>query len=163
MGDFEVTGTADFKILGAKLKVADKSMRLKLGRNIRAATAPLKSAIPEAAQRLPKSGGLADLVAKTPIRTSITNNSMGLHVKVRSAGSPPVRDVRAIDEGKLRHPVFGSNARRVAGHLKDSIKADKWVSQSVPSGYFSDPVDAATPEITAAVTKAIDEIAKELT
>lgn len=143
-GDFEILGTDQLKVFGAKLKEADKALRLKMGRNIRAATAPLKTTIPQSAQRLPKSGGLADLVAKSKVSTRITNNAQGVAVRVTTSSSD---NITAIDKGHVRHKTFGH---------------EPWSDQDVAPGFWSDPVEALRGPITAAVQAAVTETAKEL-
>lgn len=149
-GDFEILGTDQLKVFGAKLKEADKALRLKMGRNIRAATAPLKTTIPEAAQRLPKAGGLAALIGKSKVSTRITNNAQGVAVRVTTSNP---HDIKQIDKGKLRHPDWPRG---------DDRKAWTWSEQEVEPGFWTDPVEALRGPITAAVQAALTETAKEL-
>jgi len=151
-GGFDVLGQDQLKILGAKLKVADKRLRLDMGKEIRKVTAPLVEELHKsAADTLPRSGGLAGVMASTPIRTSITNGRNGVGVRLRAAGRPPARSVASMDAGRLRHPVFGNRST--------------WVNQSVKPGWWSKPLEstALKAEVQAGIEHALDETARRLT
>lgn len=87
------------------------------------------------------------------------------------------RDVRALDEGRLRHPVYGRyrvqrrrNAvtKTVSGKqltiAASSAYKNPWVEQRIPAGWFSTPFERARPaalkEIQAAMDRTVDKINK---
>ncbi len=145
MADFEITGGAQLRELGVKLRAADKQLRLKAARNLRAATRPVIKKQREAAlSRLPKSGGLAALVAKSRIGTSVKTTGRTVAVSI-VARNPD--NIRNIDKGTVRHKTFGRLP---------------WVDQAVTPGWFTEPAEEAKPEMAAALTEAIAETLKEL-
>src|SRR6266702_320867 len=61
-------------------------------------------------------------------------------------------DLQGMDEGEIRHPVFGDpHVRVLAGRRKW-----KWVSQEVKPGWFSDAEEAAAPKVRDELVKAVD-------
>lgn len=78
------------------------------------------------------------LVFKTSVRTKAS--SAGVSVSMSSR-----RDLRALERGRLRHPVFG----RVD---------DSWVNQSIPEGFFSKPASTVFARIQADVIEVIDRV-----
>lgn len=104
------------------------------------------SDVPDSARStLPRSGGLAEEVAHQTytVRTSLAG-PIG-SVKLVGKGMKELRD---INQGRLRHPVFNNRER--------------WVGQTVPTGFFSDPIEAKAPEVREAILLAIERVAHEI-
>jgi len=144
-GEFEVIGEDQLRILGAKLKVADRAMRLQLSRNFRVATKPIIAKQRAAARdRLPHTGGLNEIVAKSQIgtRSSLTGRSVGVTIVARNRDN-----IRNIDGGMVRHPTYGR---------------PPWVNQAVPEGWFTEPAEESATELRAAASEAIAHTLKEL-
>lgn len=139
----------DLELLGRRLKTADKTIRRDMLREIRQAGKPTVEDIKRSAREsLPASGGLADLVARQSygVRTRLAGKSAG--VRIQGTGRT-VRGLRSIDAGAVRHPVFGN---------KDAA----WVSQSVRSGFFTEPIEDDLPRFRKAVTDALEKTAAEI-
>lgn len=77
-------------------------------------------------ERMPKRGGFAADLAKAKVKTSRID--FGVHLEVVSP-----HDMRRIEQGRLRHPVYGDT--------------DTWVSQRVPADVVRDAVVRADAEI----------------
>ena len=146
MADFEVNGAEAFLLLSKALKNAGRTeMRKELHRGIQRAAKPLiPKARAEAKRRLPKRGGLADQVAREPMR-----------VQVRTGRDPGVRIVvgkkrggaRQANRGVIRHPVFGQ---------------DVWVEQKVDPGWFDEPIAGEKPAIQRDIEKAMHEVVDQI-
>jgi hypothetical protein len=112
----------------------------------------LKPAIPlvraSAREHLPHAGGLAEQVAKSSfgVRTQLTGNSVG--VRIRGTGKKGSRGLRAMNEGRLRKPLFGDR-----GH---------WYEQSIRAGWFSDPLEARHPQYLNSVQGVMRDVAKKI-
>lgn len=149
MSDFRIEGAGKLATLGKKLKVAgDKELRKGLLREIRGATTPLRAAIKASAMdKLPKHGGVNAFVASSRItsRTRLTGKSVGVTIVGTKAG----HDLGKIDEGLLRHPVFGR-------------RKGKWVDQSVTPGFFTEPIEAAEVIVATGILSAIEAVSREL-
>ncbi len=135
----------DFFRLSKQLKAAGQTdLRKALTKGIRQAVRPLvKDSRAAARRRLPQSGGLAALVARSPqkIQVRTGQNTYGVRIVVGKAKSA----ARSTDLGVIRHPVFGRGT---------------FVSQRVPSGWFSDTAEAAQPRIVREVGDVVDDVAR---
>jgi hypothetical protein len=135
-----VAGAEQMRILGAELRAMGeegKVFRRGLLAGIRAAAAPAPEAAKASARALlPKRGGLNEYVASS--RISVRNRLVGKAVGVRIAGVKGNHSLEDIDAGSVKHPVYGN--RKV-----------KWPTQAVTPGWYSKPMEATSPEVTAAV------------
>lgn len=132
--------------LSAVLKrVGDQRLRRDLSRGIQRATVPLKKAARASArQRLPHRGGLGERVARSRIST---RTRAGRNPSVRITASAGL-DLRSVDRGRVRHPVFGN--RRT------------WVNQTVASGWFSGPMKASAPVVRREIVGVMDGVAADV-
>lgn len=95
-----------------------------------------------AAQTLPRSGGLAALVADSrfAVRPRLALTGIGVGVDVDSS-----YDVARMDDpGLVMHPVYGGGT---------------WVRQSITPGWFSDALKADTGKVEAAAQATAEMIA----
>lgn len=122
---FTITAMKDVQRAHAKIdRLAQNKMQAALNKSLRAATKDTRKALKQApVDALPKRGGLNKWAARTPtVRIHIRGREQGVHIKMTKRG----HDLRALNRGRARHPVFGN--RKV------------WVTQTVQSGWW----DAAT-------------------
>jgi hypothetical protein len=131
------------------LKNAGESgLRNELNKRIKAAAKPLIGATQQAALReLPKRGGLAAQVAKTPQRLVVsTGKNPGVKIVVSKRAG-----VRSSNRGVIRKPLFGNR--------------DHWYEQRIPGGWFDNTLDQNSFVIRKAIDGAVqsmfDEIARE--
>lgn len=141
--DIVARGEEDLYLLARRLKDAGRNdLKKELLRGIRESNKATISAIRRNAEAtLPSRGGLASLVAKSRIgtRTRLSANRVG--VQIKGTGSI---GLASINEGRLRHPVFGNR------------KA--FVSQTVESGWFDEPIEHDLPQIVAGINKAMARV-----
>lgn len=140
-------GADKLEVLSRRLKAAgDSELRRELYRGLNRATKPLKEAAKRAArQDLPRRGGLNELVASARFstRTRGGGRTPGVSLTASKAGT----DLRWIDRGKLRHPVFGRST---------------WVNQTVPAGWFTKTLEAEGPAVRKELVTVLDDIARRL-
>jgi hypothetical protein len=129
MGDFEVRGSRELHVLAQRLAEAGRGdLRKELLREIRGSAKKAIPAIRLSASRL-----------RPPRRACRTCRQQAYVVQTRLAGSSAsvrlvgkgMKELRDIDAGRLRHPVFGDRER--------------WVAQSVTPGFFSRRSRVARP------------------
>ena len=79
-------------------------------------------------------------------------------VVVGARGKVGRRHVKQMNEGDLRHPVFGRNRR-----LKDgSLKANPWVTQRIKPGLVDEPGMRAMPAAKQEISEALGRVAAKL-
>lgn len=140
-----VEGASELRAVSVRLKEAGLvDLRKEMNAKIRAATLPVRPMVRASAlQVLPKRGGLNVWVAKATTRTSVLTGAKtaGVVVRVSKRG----HDMKDIDAGQVRHPVYGNRK--------------KWAAQTVPAGFATTPMKKMAPVVGAACVKAMRETA----
>lgn len=148
MADFDIVGKESLARAAAHVAlIGDRGLRIALQRNLRLATAPLLPEIKQSAlDTLPRGGGLAARVAGAKLSTSI---SLGrtVRVSIKAKGVQGSMDVKSMNLGRVRHPVFGNRS--------------VWYTQQIRPNWFTAPVENGLPSIRGSVKLACDEIAGE--
>ncbi len=151
MADFEVRGADDVDALVRRIRThADaKAIRKELFAGLNRATkevrADMKASI---GPSLPSRGGLAALVmAKVSLRTTAKS---GKYAGVSIVARHKDYDLRRLNAGRLRHPVFGN--RRV------------WVEQTagVEPGFLDEAFKKNQADVARSVTRVMEEIARKV-
>jgi hypothetical protein len=122
-----VTGGAELRYVAGRLrKAAARDLTRELRAGQRAAFRPLEREIKvSAAARLP--GAYGPLMAKA-VKVSLRRGGGAVYVaRVYARGKAELRDVRAVNGGTLRHPLFGDRNR--------------WYATRVRPGFVDRPVD----------------------
>lgn len=146
--DFQVTGADDFLRVSKALKAAGQAeIRKELNKGLRDGAKPLIPKTRAAARsRLPKAGGFAEAVAKTPQRVQVRTGQKTAGVRVvvakrRGSGAA------AANKGKIRHPVFGQ---------------DVFVEQKVDAGWFDQTLEKEGPSVLPELERVIGDMAKRI-
>jgi hypothetical protein len=148
-----VDGSAQLAALAARLKVAgDVGIRREMMSSLRAAAKPLiPLARASALARLPKRGGLAERVATTGMGTSVRTTPATARVRVFARDvKSGAHDVRATNNGYVRHPVFNDR--------------ENWVRQEIPNakGWWTDAMRGASPAAEVEVQTILRRIARQV-
>lgn len=101
---------------------------------------------------LPHRGGLGAWVADAVISATVrytSGRSAGIRLKGSRKSAKNKSDLTRIDAGRVRAPSWGKRTKA------------SWHTQSVPSGWFSDPV-RESPEWRGAVEDAVDSALDEI-
>lgn len=145
-----ITGANQLGDLARDLKaIGDKELRKELLRGIQKAAKPLaKVAAPAAARnRLPRAGGLNEFVAtsKFAVRTRTSARNPG----VRIVGTKTGHDIKAMDAGKVRHPVRGTNV---------------WVLQNIEPGWWTNGLSDSivAPPVRKEILAVMDDIIRKI-
>lgn len=149
--DLSIRGAGDLAALAKDLKAAgDKSLRKDLLSGLRtvgkAHLVPLSKKA--ALEGLPSSGGLNEYVAASTFsvrtRTSVGNPG------VRLVGSKKGHDIKAMDGGKVRHPVFGNRS--------------VWALQSIDAGWWTEGMSDSTvlTPVRKELLQVMDDVARRL-
>jgi hypothetical protein len=101
-----------------------------------------------ASSELPHRGGLAAQVAGGTLKVDRSGEGASLSMSVTKAGGKQM-DLRALDAGRLRHPVHGVWRRNTP-------------TQRVRSGWWSRPIERAKPVISRAMGRGAEDFAREL-
>jgi hypothetical protein len=139
-----VTGAAQLRYV-ARLVERQRVAGLKkeLSRAHREAFAPLLPGIKAEAATLPRSGGYAAIMARA-VRVSARRTGLTTYAVVFARGRKEERDVRRVNAGQLRHPLFGNR--------------DHWGVTSVRPGFVDRPVDELGEDIATRSLEALERV-----
>lgn len=168
VGNVQITGTGQLIDLSRRLRAAGGSrLRSNFARRIRRAAEPmhadLQSAIRSVNISSPgrgqgKRGGPSPTTR--PLRATIAE---AIRISVRTGANPGARvwvdksllpsDLRnmasVINDGRIRHPVFGNRRR--------------WVTQTAPPLWWDKTVRAHTPRMRAEVERVLGDVRRTIT
>lgn len=131
-GRIKITGTAEaYATLAKDLRRAGSvTLRKELFSGLQRAARPVLEDVRAAATagKIPRRGGLAARVAKGSITAkSVRNSGNESTVRITAKSKAGAKaDFNDLNNGKLRHPVFGNRG--------------KWRQQKIPAGWFDDGV-----------------------
>jgi hypothetical protein len=145
--DLRITGAQDFARLSARLReVGDKGLRRELYKGLNAAAKPAKAAIkPNIRARLPHRGGAGDFVAST---LRVTQSNRGGQNPAVIIWSKSNHNIRAINRGQLRHPVYGN--KKV------------WANTAVEPDTFTEPIESRASQMRQDMEKVIKVVAAKV-
>ncbi|WP_374457711.1 hypothetical protein [Nocardioides sp.] len=151
MGDFEVRGADDVDALVRRIRThADaKALRRELNAGLNRVTKGVREDMKASiGPSLPSRGGLAALVmARVSLTTqAASGRSAGVRIRARHRDY----DLRRMNEGRLRHPVFGNRGA--------------WVQQTegVDPGFLDESFEKSKPEVARGIQRVLDDIARKV-
>lgn len=120
-------------------RIAQNKMQAAINKSLRHATKATRTELKKAPlMALPKKNGLNKWAARTPtVRIKLQGRATGVTIKMQRTG----HDLKALNRGRARHPVFGN--RKV------------WVTQQVRSGWWDAATKKDGPRIVREVEKGI--------
>ena len=147
--EVEVRGDVEkLRALSRRLKAqGEKGLTKELRSGISRAAKPLQADVRAGIPQYLPSGYAPVLQGALRLRTSITQS--GVRITAAGKGKRRPREVRRMDGGVLRHPVFGRYR-------------DPWVNQAVRPGFFRAPIQAGAPQVRTQIKQVIDAVATKL-
>lgn len=151
MPEVELRGAADVDALVRRLRTHGDgvAIRKELMRGINSVTKSVREDMRASiAPSLPSRGGLASLVyAKTRLTTQA---AYGKNAGVRIRANNRAYDLRRLNEGRLRHPVFGDRST--------------WVEQTegINPGFLDEPFEKSKPEVARGIQRVLADIARRV-
>ncbi|MFE9738810.1 hypothetical protein [Streptomyces sp. NPDC006477] len=168
VGNVQITGTGQLIELSRSLRAAGgPRLQQNFSRRIRRAAEPLHRDMQQTIRNLPissqgrKAGSRGGPSPTTrPLRATIAG---AVKISVRASSNPGARiwvdrsalpsDLRgmaaALNEGRIRHPVFGNRRR--------------WVQQNTTPLWWENTVRAHTPRMQAEVARVLDDVRRSIT
>lgn len=157
--DVQVNGWRAFQRLAADCKdAARKDLERELRRGLSGSTAPMRTAIrAAAAATMPSAGGYA-AVLPSALRVTPRQSGLLLRLTVAAKGAGEDRDVRALDAGRLRHPVYGRSRRGRGGRRVPS----PWAVTAIRPGFVTDTFDKTADAVLERLGEAVQTVADKI-
>ncbi len=139
-------GGEEFLRLSRDLKAVSAGLRLDLADGLNRAARPLIAQTRVAAlAQLPKRGGLNQRYANNPQRVRVRTGPLTAGVQIVMPKAGP----RSIEQGQIRHPVFG--------------RAGRWVPQQVSGTWWDETLEAGAPTVRRELDQVAETIRRRLT
>jgi hypothetical protein len=140
-----IEGSDDLQRVANALKEAgDRDLQKQVSSALRGVAKPLgERVLQRASGKMPRRGGLAERVAgmgRVGVSSSLRGRVASVQVILRNKGV----DLKAMDAGFVRHPVFGNR--------------HAWARQTVPARAFTEAFEAESAEVQKAATKAAQDV-----
>lgn len=128
----QMHGHLEFALFARAAHRASAELPKEMRKGIAKIGTPARRAIRKSARtRMPKRGGYAATLGKSirvTVRTDTRIGQAGVTIRTYAVGKKERRDLPSLNEGRLRHPVYGHRKRR-------------WVTQRVPPKFWDDAID----------------------
>ena len=162
--DIRVLGAANLHKVAAQIRAEGrKDLAREMSAALTKATEPIRRAIRASAdQTMPREGGYQAAFDKSlRFRNSRRNqaNQATVNLTTYADGSSERRDIKALEAGRLRHPVFG---RSRPGRRKGERVANPWAITSILAGFHKRGTDGAIDEAEQELVKVVDDLAERL-
>ena len=144
-----VGGRAELRHVQGLLTRSPADLHARLLKETRAAMRPTQAQVKTSAARLP-SGYAPTMARSVRVATRVTSAGSAVKgtVRVSARGRREKRDVRTINAGRLRHPLFG---RRL-----------HWFTTTVKPRFVSDPIVLLRDRIGDGAERAANDTADEI-
>lgn len=162
--EVRVSGAASLHRLAARMRAEGRKDLLKeMGDALSKAADPIKEKIrAEASEVMPAEGGYKvtfDKSLKFRTQRKGADAASDVTLTTYATGTGERRDIRALNKGVLRHPVFG---RSRAGKRKGERIANPWAVTSIRSGFWDRGIKGAADEAEKHMRDVIDDYARRL-
>ena len=146
--------TQALRRLRVAMKVLDKESKRAVGKTLSAAVQPVRDEFKgEATTTLPGRGGLAANVAKSRFvvlkRLGGSRPTLSIRIRRPKKGGQKATDLKRLNEGRLRHPVFGRSDR--------TRREWGWVDQTIRAGMWDRTLDKAVPGVQDALRESVQD------
>lgn len=152
-----IAGAQKLDALATQLRNAgrrdlERELRVELRKPPKQLERAVKAAVPPFMPR----GYEAPLARSLRFMVRVTRGAvMGVRVTMHGrGGGGGDRDVRRLNQGELRHPVFGRRRRTTRGRIFNN----PWVVQRIPPGFFTKPAAQVLRQVQDDTVRVIDRV-----
>ena len=167
--ELRIEGADTLRRVAAQMRAEGrKDLGREMGNALSKAADPVKLAIRESAgQTMPKTGGYSGLFSKSlrfRLDRRTGQQSASAQLITYADGEGERRDIRALEAGRLRHPVFGRSRRLRAGKRAGNLRANPWAVTGIRPGFHRrgtvHAMDEAQKQISTVIKNYAERLAK---
>lgn len=163
----DIQGAAQYRALARQFAAEGrKGLGPQLRRHLQAADREIEASIDRSAEAtMPSRGGYRGVYTrsqrhKASIRA--TAHTAVLTITTFADGRSQRRDIRRLNEGQLRHPVYGRSRRLRRGRRAGTAIPNPWATTAIRPGFWTRPTAQAGPVIEKGFGRALDELTQRL-
>lgn len=160
--EVRVDGAARLRAVARDIKATgDKGLAREMSAGLRKATLPVQaSVLAEAARVLPRAGGYQETFTSSVAfrnRVRAAARQASVRMTTFADGTRERRDIRALNKGFLRHPVYGRSRNTRGGRV-----ANPWAVTRIRAGFWDRATEKAEPEARQEMLQVLDDLANKL-
>jgi hypothetical protein len=157
-----VTGQEKLRALAAHIRAeADKGLGRELSAALKRAAKPVQDAIQaEFTAVLPQRGGYRAVASKSVrFRTTLRANARAgsFRITTFAVGKAERRDIRRLNKGELRHPVYGRSRNTRHGRIPNP-----WATTRIEPNFHDRAISRSAGAVEKEMVKVLDEYAARL-
>lgn len=151
-----VRGTLELRRVARILRDAPPELRKEMRANIRQASKPFVEKVKaETPGSVPaRYAGVLGPAIKGNISTALGGSGLGYTIILHAKGKSEDRDLRAVEDGILRHKTFGRAHTKTGKSL--------WFAQKVRGGMVARSVDELGRQVAREIEEAVDHMAAKI-
>lgn len=167
MLEVRIDGAATLHKVAAHMRAESrKDLGRQMGQALGQSAEPVKVSIRREADKvMPKEGGYQAAFARS-LRFRMERRFGGqraeMILRTYADGTKERRDIRALERGILRHPVYGRSRHIVNGPRAGSRDPNPWAVTTIRPGFFQRGTDDALNQAQDALESVIDDYAHRL-
>jgi hypothetical protein len=138
-----------------------KDLSKELGDALARAAKPIQADIKEQYQQLPSGGGYRGLFSRS-LNFRATRRGARYTLVTYADGTKERRDIRALESGSLRHPIYGRSRKVKRGKKTGSVRKNPWAVTRVRGGFHERGTDQAAEHARQEVLAVVKDFAQRL-
>lgn len=159
--EVRVEGLAAFGNVARQMRAqGNKTLEREMIRALERTVRPVEAAVRAEYGNLPSRGGYAATFSRS-LRLRLGRRTGGrsaqLTVRAYAEGTSQRRDIEALEDGRLRHPVYGRSRPTRRGR-----RGNPWAATSIRGGYFRRGTDDAADQAVRQLAAVVDDYAEKL-
>lgn len=164
--DVTIVGAGQLDKLARQiLAEGNKGLGREMGKALKGASTPVQRSIREEYGELPHRGGYAATFTKSlRFRTALRAQARAASFRLTTFadGTGERRDIKKLEDGILRHPVYGRRRKRTAGNRAGNVLANPWSITKVRGDFHKRGTDHALDDSQRQLAKVLDTYAHKL-
>jgi len=162
-----ILGQEKLRKLAAQIQAeGEKGLGREMANALKRVAKPVKASVEaEYASGLPKRGGYENTFSKSiKWKTALRGQARlaSFRLLLFGDGAHERRDIKALESGRLRHPVYGRHRRIRRGVRRGSRDANPWAVTSIKGGYWKRGTDQAADNAEREMITVLDEFTQRL-
>lgn len=159
--EVRIEGLAAFGAVARQMRAqGNKTLEREMIRALDRTVKPVEAAVRAEYENLPSRGGYAATFSRS-LRLRLGRRTGGrsaqLTIRAYAEGTSQRRDIEALEDGRLRHPVYGRSRPTRRGR-----RGNPWAVTAVRGGYFRRGTDDAADSAEKAMAQVVQEFAEKL-
>jgi hypothetical protein len=163
--EVSIDGAATLHRVAAQMRAqGNKDLSKGMSAALSRATNPVRASIDAEASAVMPSGYRDLLTGSLRHRTSrrASNNRAQVVLTTYADGTKERREIKALERGILRHPVFGRSRRVKSGNRAGTILPNPWAVTSIRPGFHERGTENAADAARDAMIQVVREYAAKL-